>query len=230
VAEVAELRGEADYRFVTLRWEYPNGEPHSFHVHYCELQAWAPNRCRTKLLVMEDGSGVGPSFGPSLRMYTVIVNGLKMATNYSFEVWPIQHKKASTRYLSPPPPHIPQHNRIIVTTKGFSAKASLCLPDVTEVEVSTGPFFGGRVGVEDGADSGCWLDGDGASPKESYTLRIHHGQCGSSRVNATTVATYVLVQENLPILTHSTRRFLVLCTFQPETLTVRAGSVTTLYK
>lgn len=55
-----------------------------------------------------------------------------------------------------------------------------------------------------------------------YILRINHEECGS-QVNETTVATFVLVQENLPILTHSTRRFLVLCSYQPETLTVRAG-------
>lgn len=68
----------------------------------------------------------------------------------------------------------------------------------------------------------CAIDGEPNSPRDTYTLRINHTECGS-QVNKTTVATFVLVQENLPILTHSTRRFLVLCTYQPETLTVRAG-------
>ena len=105
-----------------------------------------------------------------------------------------------------------------------SAKASLCLPDVSEVEVATGPYFGGRIAVETAAGEGelCAVDGDGASPRDTYILRIQHKLCGS-QVNRTAVATFILVQENLPILTHSTRRFLVLCTFQPETLTVRAG-------
>lgn len=104
-----------------------------------------------------------------------------------------------------------------------SARASLCLPDVSEVIVSTGPYFGGRIAVETAEDGEhCTVDGDGASPRDKYVLRIEHKLCGS-RVNRTAVATFILVQENLPILTHSTRRFLVLCTFQPETLTVRAG-------
>lgn len=106
-----------------------------------------------------------------------------------------------------------------------SAKASLCLPDVSEVEVSTGPYFGGKIAVEssDGAKSeSCSVGGDATSARDTYILRIEHKYCGST-VNRTTVSTFILVQETLPILTHSTRRFLVLCTFQPETLTVRAG-------
>lgn len=106
-----------------------------------------------------------------------------------------------------------------------SARASLCLPDVSEVEVSTGPFFGGRIAVEssDGSKSdNCSIGGDATSPKDTYVLRIEHKTCGSA-VNRTSVSTFILVQETLPILTHSTRRFVVLCTFQPETLTVRAG-------
>lgn len=108
-----------------------------------------------------------------------------------------------------------------------SARASLCLPDVSEVEVSTGPFFGGRIAVEssDGSKSdNCSIGGDATSPKDTYVLRIEHKTCGSA-VNRTSVSTFILVQETLPILTHSTRRFVVLCTFQPETLTVRAGYV-----
>lgn len=88
--------------------------------------------------------------------------------------------------------------------------------------MSTGPYFGGRIAVEATDGERCALDGDIQSSRDVYTLRINHQECGS-RVNETTVSTFVLVQENLPILTHSTRRFLVLCSFQPETLTVRAG-------
>ncbi|KAH1013399.1 hypothetical protein HUJ04_002392 [Dendroctonus ponderosae] len=101
-------------------------------------------------------------------------------------------------------------------------KATQCLPDASEIEVSTGPFFGGRIAVEAADGERCAIDGEPTSPKDTYTLRINHTECGS-QVNETTVATFVLVQENLPILTHSTRRFLVLCSYQPETLTVRAG-------
>lgn len=97
----------------------------------------------------------------------------------------------------------------------------MCLPQESEIEVSTGPYFAGRIAVESADSERCTVDGDPNSPRDTYTLRISHDVCGS-KVNETTVATFVLVQENLPILTHSTRRFLVLCTYQPDTLTVRA--------
>lgn len=97
-----------------------------------------------------------------------------------------------------------------------------CLPHASEIEVSTGPHFAGRITVEATDGERCTIDGEPDSPRDTYVLHIDHKECGSY-VNETTVATYVIVQENLPILTHSTRRFLVLCSYQPETLTVRAG-------
>lgn len=88
-----------------------------------------------------------------------------------------------------------------------SARATQCLPHASEVEVATGPYFGGRIAVEaaDGGPERCSLQGNPNSAQDAYILRIHHEECGSE-VNDTTVATYVIVQENLPILTHSTRR------------------------
>lgn len=103
-----------------------------------------------------------------------------------------------------------------------SARATQCLPHASEIEVSTGPHFGGRITVEAADGDRCTVDGEPNSSRDTYVLHIDHKVCGS-QVNETTVATYVIVQENLPILTHSTRRFLVLCSYQPETLTVRAG-------
>ncbi|XP_075212219.1 uncharacterized protein LOC142319142 [Lycorma delicatula] len=221
LSEVYHLSGDPDYRFVTLRWEYPRHVPtlYGFQVHYCELQAWGPNRCRTK--VVDASAGMHETLNSSpFYMYSVIINGLRMATNYTFEVQPIEARR--TRYFMDTRLNN-LSKKIIIPTKGFSARASLCLPDVSEVEVSTGPYFGGRIAVETGGEGeNCAVSGDGSSPREVYTLRIQHKLCGS-QVNRTAVATFILVQENLPILTHSTRRFLVLCTFQPETLTVRAG-------
>ncbi|XP_054283418.1 uncharacterized protein LOC129000482 [Macrosteles quadrilineatus] len=225
--EIYQLRGEGDYRFVTLHWQYPTqlAGLHGFQVDYCELQAWGPNRCRSKFL--DASSGVPYMGDPEFRAYSVIVNGLRMATNYSFEVQPRESRR--TRFYVQPPASAPWNlnpaaERIVVTTKGFSARASLCLPTASEVEVWTGPYFSGRIAVEvaAGVPGPCSVDGDPTSPQDSYTLRIDHDLCGS-KVNRTAVETFILVQENLPILTHSTRRFLVLCTFQPETLTVRAG-------
>lgn len=143
-----------------------------------------------------------------------------MSTNYSFEVRPLQlrHNSQYTKDYG---------KTIIVPTRGFSAKANLCLPNISEVEVSTGPYFGGKIAVEssDGTKAdNCSIGGNVTSAKDTYILRIEHKTCGST-VNRTTVSTFILVQETLPILTHSTRRFVVLCTFQPETLTVRAGYI-----
>uniref|UniRef100_A0A182MWV5 ZP domain-containing protein n=1 Tax=Anopheles culicifacies TaxID=139723 RepID=A0A182MWV5_9DIPT len=94
------------------------------------------------------------------------------------------------------------------------------MPHASEIEVETGPYFGGRIAAENG---NCGIQGDASSPQESYTMRIDHERCGSKvSTHDLTVETYITVQENLGILTHSTRRFVVVCTFQPDTLTVRA--------
>ncbi|KAK9500231.1 hypothetical protein O3M35_001528 [Rhynocoris fuscipes] len=214
--KIRGLRGEADYRQITLKWEYPRyGVPvYGFQIYYCELQAWGPNRCKTKII--EVSSDMKTDKANEELAYSVIISGLRMATNYSFTVRPMETRR--TRYI----PELPTRSTIIVSTKGFSAKAILCLPEASEVEVSTGPYFSGRIAVEGAVGPECGVEGDANSSRDTYVLRISHRTCGSS-TNSSAVATFILVQENLPILTHSTRRFLVVCTFQPETLTVRAG-------
>ncbi|XP_067006967.1 uncharacterized protein [Anabrus simplex] len=215
---IQHLTAEPDFRDVTLRWEYIRQAPGlaGFQVRYCELQAWGPHRCRTKTIDDSSGHDV-MTVNSQMRMYSIIISGLRMSTNYSFEVRPLEMHSAlevlETRVLG---------KGIVVPTRGFSARATQCLPHASEVEVLTGPHFGGRIAVEAADGERCAVDGDPESSRDTYILRINHRECGSHQ-NSTTVATYVLVQENLPILTHSTRRFLVLCTYQPETLTVRAG-------
>ncbi|KAL4712856.1 hypothetical protein ACJJTC_011926 [Scirpophaga incertulas] len=232
--EVLHLIGEPDFRDVRLRWEYGKEDEKgptllAFQVHYCELQAWGQYRCRTKVIqdLEEDRSRSlepmsttqPPGPGRRARLYSTRITGLRMATTYSFEVRPVRRDARDFA-----DPQSIGSKIIIVPTKGFSARATQCLPHASEVEVSTGPHFGGRIAVEaaDGGPERCALQGNPNSAQDAYILRIHHEECGSE-VNDTTVATYVIVQENLPILTHSTRRFLVLCTYKPETLTVRAG-------
>ncbi|XP_014369900.2 uncharacterized protein LOC106719926 [Papilio machaon] len=230
--EVLHLIGEPDFRDVRLRWEYGSEEQRqllAFQVHYCELQAWGQYRCRTKVVENDESEKAGRSRAGDIstttpsgrrgRAYSAHISGLRMATTYSFEVRPVRR---DARDLADP--QSIGSKIIIVPTKGFSARATQCLPHASEVEVSTGPYFGGRIAVEaaDGGPERCALQGNPRSAQDAYILRIHHRECGSE-VNDTTVATYVIVQENLPILTHSTRRFLVLCTYKPETLTVRAG-------
>lgn len=91
----------------------------------------------------------------------------------------------------------------------------------------------------------CRIQGNDQSEKDKYILRIDHEKCGSKVDDETlTVKTFITVQENLGIFTHSTRRscllfiinsiffqkitaisyrFVVECSYQPDTLTVRAS-------
>lgn len=256
--EVRALSAEPDFRQVSLHWLYPRmaSDVFAFRVDYCELQAWGVNRCRAKMVDAPPRPAVTSARaalrdGEELSEYGAVVTGLRMATNYTFSVTPVEGRLQSLQHL--PAYARNRHARTIMApTKGFSARATLCLPDVSEVEVHTGPHFSGRIAVEANeqeaapppppwrreapeqeprglsglgarpVDEPCAVAGDASSPRESYTLRIDHRRCGS-HVNRSTVATFILVQENLPILTHSTRRFLVLCTFQPDALIVRAG-------
>ncbi|XP_053663252.1 uncharacterized protein LOC128712383 [Anopheles marshallii] len=202
----------------------PSRDPRSFNVFYCELQNWGPHRCRSKIVTDESGDS-----GKS-KQYSLLVKNLRMATKYSFHVKP-QAKKSEQRASgradegeegdqSGAMAAINHGQTIIIPTKGFSAHATQCLPHASEIEVETGPYFGGRIAAENG---NCGIQGDASSPQESYTMRIDHEKCGSKvSTRDLTVETYITVQENLGILTHSTRRFVVVCTFQPDTLTVRA--------
>lgn len=148
------------------------------------------------------------------------ISNLRMATKYSFhvrsQVKGETEKTARSRSLSKDE----KGQTIIIPTKGFSAVATKCLPNESEIVVETGPYFGGRIASENGD---CGIQGNALDERESYTMRIDHEKCGSQVSHEDlTVETYITVQENSGILTHSTRRFLVVCTFQPDTLTVRA--------
>jgi hypothetical protein len=143
-----------------------------------------------------------------------------MATKYSFHVRPREKEETEKSARSRKFLKEDQGQTIIVPTKGFSAIATKCLPTESEIMVETGPNFSGRIASENGE---CGIQGDASADKESYTMRIDHEKCGSQVSHEDlTVETYITVQENSGILTHSTRRFLVVCTFQPDTLTVRA--------
>lgn len=151
----------------------------------------------------------------------MMIKNLRMATKYSFNVRPQKlgesEKSARSQAFSKDDT---SGQNIIVPTKGFSAIATKCLPNESEISIETGPFFSGRIISENGE---CGIKGNAKDKRESYTMRIDHEKCGSQvSHDDLTVETYITVQENSGILTHSTRRFLVVCTFQPDTLTVRA--------
>lgn len=211
--DVDELEGEADFRSVRLHWKY-SADVHQlrhFVVAYCEDQPWGRYRCKTQILEERAGRKLGGSPEKEHR-YEVVVRGLRMATNYTLEVTPVLD--------TPTPTHLGQE--LAIRTKGFSARATQCLANSSVVEVETGPYFGGKISVEGTEEAECRTEGVRESPKTTYLLKIDHDRCGSE-VQNNSVMTFILVQENLPILTHSTRRFLVMCSYIPETFTVRAG-------
>lgn len=218
-SDIKNLMGEPDYRQVRLHWEIESSTlvANGFNVRYCEIQTWGSQRCKVQNI--PDFSENTLDKEEDIKTFNADIKGLRMATTYSFEVKAAKEKGEREDRADGDDKN---QNIIVIPTKGFSAKATQCLPHASEIEVSTGPFFGGRIAVEATDGERCAIDGEPDSPRDVYTLRINHTECGS-QVNDTTVATFVLVQENLPILTHSTRRFLVLCSYQPETLTVRAG-------
>lgn len=149
------------------------------------------------------------------------ITNLRMATKYSFKVRPQKRGQSlkSARAENFSKEDLTEQS-IIIPTKGFSAVATQCLQNQSEILIETGPFFGGKISSENGQ---CGIEGNSKDAQESYTLRIDHDKCGSQvSQDDLTVETYITVQENSGLLTHSTRRFLVVCTFQPDTLTVRA--------
>lgn len=156
-----------------------------------------------------------------MKVYKMMIKNLRIATKYSFNVRPQKStdsdKTARSQDFSK---EDSTGQRIVIPTKGFSAIATKCLPNESEILIETGPYFGGRIVSENGE---CEIDGNAKDERAAYTMRIDHEKCGSQvSHDDLTVETYITVQESSNILTHSTRRFLVVCTFQPDTLTVRA--------
>lgn len=198
-AQQAGLRGEAGYREVRLHW---TGLAGAAGVRWCEHQSWGEeHHCRRSVL---------PPPRPRQINFTTEIRGLKMATNYTFELFG--------------PGRVPRRlgQPLVLPTRGFSARATGCARDRTTVQLDTGPDFSGKISAE-GREAECSMDGAGRGGNTSYQFIIEHARCGSQQ-NSSSVWTYVVVQEAGAILTHSTRRFLVLCHFTlPEVFTVQAG-------
>ncbi|XP_037811334.1 uncharacterized protein LOC119603387 [Lucilia sericata] len=216
--------------------------PSSFQVFFCEIQSFGPHRCRSKVvngstsLQMYDNTDNDLEVVDKIRQvrqYMTQVDNLRMATKYSFHIRSLpKHKnmKVTGRseifnneiegedFLSN---NMVQGQTIVVPTKGFSAQATRCLPTASEIEVETGPYFGGKIVVDGG---NCGIKGDPNDAKDKYVMRIDHKACGSMvKPETNTVETFITVQENLGIFTHSTRRFVVVCSYQSGLQTVRAS-------
>ena len=135
-----------------------------------------------------------------------------MSTNYTFYVGPPGNKgegrRGERRVMGMAAQRRDKNMdaTINLETRGFSARATECRRDSTVVEVETGPNFSGIVGAETKEEApGCFLKGSSSSSNSTYSLVMDHERCGSQR-NASSVWTYVVVQESGAILTHSTRR------------------------
>ncbi|XP_053959372.1 uncharacterized protein LOC128863957 [Anastrepha ludens] len=167
-----------------------------------------------------------------VRHYAVQIDNLRMATKYSFHIRP-QAKRRNMKItgrselfgneIDDDTKGVPLDGgqTIIIPTKGFAAQATKCLPQASEIEVETGPYFGGKIVVDGG---NCGVKGNQNDATDRYTMRIDHKMCGSLvKPETNTVETFITVQENLGIYTHSTRRFVVVCSFQSGMQTVRAS-------
>ncbi|XP_020806478.1 uncharacterized protein LOC110182719 [Drosophila serrata] len=220
----------------------------AFQIFYCEMQNYGPQRCRVKLVngtaaevSLEEKEEQGQDqeehdpLGPQIQHFAAAVDNLRMATRYSFHIRPAAQRRlqaSGTRSsnaraefhdeneIESGSGHLPGQS-IIIPTKGFSAHATQCLPHASEIEVETGPYFGGRIVVDGG---NCGVKGDASDSADKYTMRIDHKECGSLvKPETNTVETFITVQENLGIFTHSTRRFVVVCSYQSGMQTVRAS-------
>lgn len=234
--DVDKLEGESDFNSIRLHWTYqPLDEEqfNAFKITHCEDQAWGPFRCRN--IVLERSKLSEKPLNDGQVEFSGQVSHLRMATNYTLQVRPLLINQEEEEDLSQQGnsgraisgygrsiPEAPPSAQVFIQTKGFSAKAVSCLTNSTLVEVETGPYFGGKISVEGSMNPLCATQGNLKSSNTKYRLDIDHTLCGSD-ILADSVRTYVLVQENLPILTHSTRRFLVVCRYLPEAFTVSAG-------
>ncbi|XP_046866959.1 uncharacterized protein LOC6643687 [Drosophila willistoni] len=217
-------------------------KPKAFQIYYCEIQNYGPQRCRVKLvnasaaeIKEEDQDLLINEESNHIQHFSTAVDNLRMATKYSFHIRPAMSSKRlqtprsqngrsefneENEIESLNSKHLPGQS-IIIPTKGFSAHATQCLPHASEIEVETGPYFAGRIVVDGG---NCGVKGDANDPADKYTMRIDHKKCGSMvKPETNTVETFITVQENLGIFTHSTRRFVVVCSYQSGMQTVRAS-------
>ncbi|KAM8717306.1 hypothetical protein ACLKA7_004069 [Drosophila subpalustris] len=204
--------------------------PKDFQIFYCEMQNYGPQRCRVKLVNGTAAELPDQDADTQVQHFAAAVDNLRMATKYSFHIRPVQQRRlrsSSARAESHDENEIESAGghlagqSIVIPTKGFSAHATQCLAHASEIEVETGPYFGGRI-VVDGGD--CGIKGNANDPVDKYTMRIDHKLCGSMvKPETNTVETFITVQENLGIFTHSTRRFVVVCSYQSGIQTVRAS-------
>lgn len=218
--DMEELRATSDFRSIRLSWKLNVTPPIGFAVEYCELVTWGKDRCVTQIVNNSDIQlqtnliEVG-----SPKLYEIVIGGLRIATNYSVDIqplttmdWPVTPFRG--RSLN--------HNEIIVATKGFSVSPRSCLGDRSEIDVATGPYFGGKISVEGVEDDRCTWIGNPKDPRIIHTFIVDHKICGGTK-KPDRMENVIIVTENQSIITHTARRFMVVCNLLPETYTIKAS-------
>ncbi|KAG8176222.1 hypothetical protein JTE90_008126 [Oedothorax gibbosus] len=235
---VEDLVSEPGFRSLKLKWRYSQQEnprpPIGFIIKLCEQiprQRWEDVECFERHLLLGRGNSLGgydtlESDGRG--RFEATLQGLRMLTNYSVDVEAMEDHNRVDSF-----PVVPSDGRrenlrlkdhqMVVKTKGFSAHATNCLANSSDIVVSSGPYFGGKIAVEGSADPRCSVFGNRSSPQDTYTLKIDHRLCGSKTVNDSRIDTVVVVHESSSVVTHNSRRFLVQCAFLPETFTIKAA-------
>ncbi|KAI1293594.1 hypothetical protein HDE_06254 [Halotydeus destructor] len=193
---VQNLVAEPDYRAVKLTWKYLYArEPPGFRIR----QKYLPVSSAIQSRIIEKDDANLQHLDKLVRFdrntYQASVFDLRMVTNYTFSVeadFSLTHDPAigdsfhkfgihANNPLNINEARAKQYN-VTVETKGFSGKTMVCLSNATEVIVHTGPYFNGKISVENVPDDGCSVFGNHSSPLDTYTLTIHHGRCGSQIV------------------------------------------------
>ena len=82
-----------------------------------------------------------------------------MSTNYTFylETGVLEKSSRKERRI---------RDNLVLETRGFSAQATDCRRDSTEVLLETGPHFGGKISAE-GRESSCFMKGNARSSNSS---------------------------------------------------------------
>lgn len=96
----------------------------AFQVYYCEMQAWGPQRCKSKVLKHDEENHID-SDDRSGREFSLVIDNLRMATKYSFQVRQIEgssgQQKAKAREIDGEIPNNDLEKKgqtIIIPTKG----------------------------------------------------------------------------------------------------------------
>ncbi|XP_027195939.1 uncharacterized protein LOC113790465 [Dermatophagoides pteronyssinus] len=222
-----------------------------FIIRYCELNSWQmKNRCRNRILKTttndndkNDHPGDQTSATTTTSNDDVIIDlkqtdnqnyqasiySLRVHTNYSVMVHALNNDDLNDNNDDDNDDQdqdlikTKHSDAILVSTKSFNARTLRCLANQSEIQVFTGPYFGGRISVEGSDNPACLINGDRNNPEDSYNFTINHELCKSKTIDNVRIETMVMVNENREILTHNSRRYLVICGFDPDKYTLTAS-------